>query len=291
MINNEKPTRAFCLLGKENNLMDDMSQIKDGNGVQFVGSKERAEYVRKYYEGLYKRKVDNLMRIEDFLSEDINNNELIEGNKLNEAEQATLEGEVTLEEMSEVLKSSNMHSSSGWDGISYWVIMKFFMGLGPLIVKLANEGFANGELTSTFRTRLIKLIPKKGNAVKVGDWRPITLLCCGYKLISGIVAKRMEKYMQKIIGRSQNGFQRVKNMSSCTLNIMDRISGAWESAEEMGVLCIDFVKAFDSIEHVFIERVMRFFNYGNEICENTYTTPWKNCKGDGGGGGGGLKQG
>ncbi len=206
------------------------------------------------------------MRIEDFLSEEINNNELIEGNKLNEAEQATLEGEVTLEEMSEVLKSSNMHSSSGWDGISYWVIMKFFMGLGPLIVKLANEGFANGELTSTFRTGL-----KKGNAVKVGDWRPITLLCCGYKLISGIVAKRMEKYMQKIIGRSQNGFQRVKNMSSCTLNIMDRISGAWESAEEMGVLCIDFVKAFASIEHVFIERVMRFFNYENRLVRMVMT--------------------
>ncbi len=33
MINNEKTTRAFCLLGKENNLMDDMSQIKEGNGV------------------------------------------------------------------------------------------------------------------------------------------------------------------------------------------------------------------------------------------------------------------
>jgi len=28
LINNEKPTRAFCLLGKENNLLDDMGQIK-----------------------------------------------------------------------------------------------------------------------------------------------------------------------------------------------------------------------------------------------------------------------
>ena len=55
LINNEKPTKAFCLLGKENNLLDDRSQIKDDNGRIFVGKKERGEYVREFYENLYKK--------------------------------------------------------------------------------------------------------------------------------------------------------------------------------------------------------------------------------------------
>ena len=112
-------------------------------------------------------------------------NDWVEGKKLNNEEQALLEGEVTLVELEEALKSSNMQSTSGWDGISYGVIKKFFGILGQLLVKLSNEGFVRGELTSTFRLGLIKLIPKKGNAEKIGDWRPITLLCYGYKLVSG----------------------------------------------------------------------------------------------------------
>ena len=38
-------------------------------------------------------------------------------------------------------------------------------------MKATNEGFANGEMGVTFRTGLIKLIPKKGDATKIGDWR------------------------------------------------------------------------------------------------------------------------
>ena len=45
LANNEKPTKAFCLLGKENNLLDDISQIKDANREEFRGGeKERNIY-------------------------------------------------------------------------------------------------------------------------------------------------------------------------------------------------------------------------------------------------------
>ncbi len=78
------------------------------------------------------------------------------------------------------------------------------------MVKMTRETFDTGELMETFKMGLIKLIPKKGNAHKVGDWRPITLLCCGYKLVSGVVPKRLEKYLMKIIGRAQKGFLKEK---------------------------------------------------------------------------------
>jgi hypothetical protein len=61
------------------------------------------------------------------------------------------------------------------------------------MLRMINETFREGELMNSFKLGLIKLIPKKGDARKVSDWRPITLLCCGYKLISGVVANRLEK--------------------------------------------------------------------------------------------------
>ena len=95
-------------------------------------------------------------------------------------------------------------------------------------------------MSDTFRTGLIKLIPKKGVAEKIGDWRPISLLCCGYKIISGVVAGRLEKYISKPIGRGQKGFLKHKNIGACTINIIDNISKSWEHREKMGVLWVDF---------------------------------------------------
>ena len=271
LVNNEKPTRAFCLLGKETNLLDDMSQIKDKDGNCFADRKAREEYIRKYYQGLYNKKIDNILRIEDFLGDEGMNNDWVGNKKLTEEEKNSLETAVTLEEIKKALETSNLSSTSGWDGISYMVIKKYFTELGPLLVKVTNECMERGELTATFKLGLIKLIPKKGDANKIEDWRPISLLCCGYKLISGVVALRLEKFLDKIIGRAQKGFQRTKNMNSCNLNIMDRIAGAWEHSEEMGVLCIDFVKAFDSVEHEFIRNVLGFFNYGEVFIKMVMT--------------------
>ena len=142
------------------------------------------------------------------------------------------------------------------------VIKKYWEFIGPLLTNCANESFEKGELSPTFRTGLIKIIPKKGDAKRVDDWRPITLLCCGYKLISGVVAGRLETYLKKNIGRGQKGFLNFKNISSCTINIVDNISQSWSTREKMGVLCVDFSKAFDSVEHLFIDNTLAFFRYG-----------------------------
>ncbi len=73
-----------------------------------------------------------------------------------------------------------MKSTSGWDGLSFKVLKKFWGDIKGLTLRMANETFTEGELTETFKMGLIKLIPKKGNPSKVGDWRPITITIDNY---------------------------------------------------------------------------------------------------------------
>jgi hypothetical protein len=260
--NNAKATRAFCRLNKEGGCNDDVTQIRDDNNVVFNNNTERGKYIGGFYSNLFKKKIDNLLAIEDFLSAECCDSEWVREKKLTEQERAGLEGEVTLQELSDALENSNFNSASGWDGLSFKVIRKFWGIVGPLMLKMTRETFLTGELTETFKMGLVKLIPKKGNAHKISDWRPITLLCCGYKLISGVVAKRLEKYLMKIIGRAQKGFLKEKNINTCTLNIMNCISQSWKHFEPMGVLCVDFSKALDSVEHEAVRKILQFFNFG-----------------------------
>ena len=44
------------------------------------------------------------------------------------------------------------------------MIKKFWIFLGPLLRDYANEAIEENTLGTTFRTGLLKIIPKKGNA-------------------------------------------------------------------------------------------------------------------------------
>jgi hypothetical protein len=269
--NNEKATKAFCRLSKEGGVCDDVSQIKNEEGRPFNSDSEREEYIGKFYSNIYKKRLDNLLKIEEFLYSGIEGEGRFEGQKLNDDERNELEQEITMEEVKKALDGSNFESSSGWDGVTFRAIRKYWVLLCEPMLKMIQETFRERELMETFKLGLIKMIPKKGEAIKVGDWRPITLLCCGYKLISGIVANRLGKYLNKMIGRAQKGFMINKNINSCTINVMNSISRAWETRKPTGIMCVDFAKAFNSVEHGMIRGVMKFFGFGLNMTEMVMT--------------------
>jgi hypothetical protein len=90
--NNEKAMGAFCRLSKEGGTNDDVTQIKDNNGQEFKNGKERGIHISGFYSELFKRKLDNLLSIEDFLGGNEINADWVMNKKLNEDEKAGLEG-------------------------------------------------------------------------------------------------------------------------------------------------------------------------------------------------------
>ena len=162
VTNNEKPTAAYCKLGKPTTCDDDLSKIKGKEGESFNSKKDRANHIRDFYGNLYKKRLDRLLSIEDFLTNEITGRDDIRNRKLTEDEKNTLEGNITVAELKKSLDESNLKSSSGWDGISYNVIKKYWNDLDILMERMANESFRIGQLPETFRIGLIKLIPKKG---------------------------------------------------------------------------------------------------------------------------------
>jgi hypothetical protein len=111
--NNEKVTKAFCKLSKEGGLCDDMTQICGGDGKPFNTDEDRQKHVRKFYEKLYKEKLDRLLQVEDFLTNETLDQDWVRRRRLTEEEKMEIEGEVTLAELTESLDASNFHSSSG----------------------------------------------------------------------------------------------------------------------------------------------------------------------------------
>ena len=53
---------------------------------------------------------------------------------------------------------------------------------------------------------MLILIPKKGGAENLGDFRPISLLRGLYKLLAKVLANRLKKVLEKVVSEDQNAF-------------------------------------------------------------------------------------
>ena len=47
------------------------------------------------------------------------------------------------------------------------------------------------------------MLPKKGNLQDMKNWRPISLLCADYRLLSRVLANRLGTVIDQIIDRTQ----------------------------------------------------------------------------------------
>ena len=114
--------------------------------------------------------------------------------KLRDLDKEELEGEITMDECKEVLKSFSSGKSPGEDGFTWEFYNCFFDLLGEDLINCYNAAYKTGEMSISQRRGTITFIPKEdSNLLNLANWRPITLLNLDYKIASKAIAKRIEK--------------------------------------------------------------------------------------------------
>ena len=92
--------------------------------------------------------------------------------------------------------------------------------------------------------------------------RPITLLNCDYEIAAKSIANRVKKVLPKISNNDQTGFLRNRSIGE-NIRIIDSIIKYANAKQIPGLLLfIDFEKAFGNIKWPFIERTLKYFNFG-----------------------------
>ena len=101
---------------------------------------------------------------------------------LRDDEREACEGLLTEKECLEALKYMESEKTSGTDGLPGEFYKVFWKDISSILISALNFAYESGQLSTTQKRGIIKLIPKKdADPSLIKNWRPLTLLNCYYK--------------------------------------------------------------------------------------------------------------
>lgn len=89
------------------------------------------------------------------------------------------------------------------------------------------------------------------------DYRPISLLNSALKLLTKLVANRLQSVISSVIHNDQYGFIKGRTIQYCLAWAYQFLYFYHKSKKEIVILKLDFKKAFDNLEHHVILSMMR----------------------------------
>ena len=177
-----------------------------------------------------------------------------------------MEGELTDNELHYTLfEHMNGSSSPGVDGFTANYLRVFWPDMKDLTRDALNASIGN-NLTQILNSAIFKLLRKGDkNPLLAESYRPISLLSIFYKLASCCITMRIKPVVELLIGKQQKAYITSNNIGSCILNLVNMMNYVNKRRQAALILLIDFKKAFDSIDHTFIDKSLKLFGFGENV--------------------------
>ena len=264
-LEGEIPTKFFCNLEKKNALQKYIPEliVKNGQGLEeHIKTQDEIDIeLTRYYSTLFKKQTTETVggEVDDFIEGEGENKLTIEMSE-------KLEGKLTVEECTRYLKNCRNNASPGSSGFTGAFFKMFWKNLSSFTVNSLNYAYEKGELSVTQRHGVIILLPKGTKDKRyLNNWRAISLLNTTYKILSGTLAERLKPTLPFLINKDQKGFVEGRFIGENIRNCYDVLDYAKTNNKAGLLLCLDYEKAFDSIEHSFIIKAFRYFNFGESF--------------------------
>ena len=150
------------------------------------------------------------------------------------------------------------HSAPGPDGFTYAFYQHFKLILAPLLATVFNLVSTGHTPPITWNETHTILIPKKNqDHTIITNLRPITLSNTDLKLLSTIIAKRLQNInlTNPFIHPDQTGFMARRQITNTILDI-NALFQLPDPPPHSFLLSLDWSKAYDRVSHAWIDHVL-----------------------------------
>jgi exonuclease III len=257
----ERSNKFFLNLNKCRQNQKLIGEIKNGD-QKAKGQEQVSKLVEDFYKELYEKKERSDKFKEDYYQH---------CPKINEEQRQYMDNNLTLKELKEALLTCQ-DSSPGPDGITYGIYKKYWNIVGQTILDSWNYSLITGKMPRSHLESTITLLPKDGkDPMEIKNWRPITLTNCDAKIITKALSIKMAKVLDAIIDPSQTAYVKGRSVADNLRTNFFFKKYCQANNEDSVLISLDAKKAFDSVDHQYIEETLQIYGFGNEFIKTFKT--------------------
>ena len=271
-LEGERCTKFFFKqMEKRSNAKHDMLSVKRvKDGKVLTDQTDILNEVKNFYQNLYSQNLEQSFCGRNSITRDQKSYKQEQvlrklSKTVSHKNKAICEKDITIEEIKKAISTFENNKSPGNDGLTGEFNKTFTETLLNDLQELYTEISNLGEMPDSMRQAVITCIYKKGDIEDITNWRPISLLNYDYKILSKVIANRMQTSLNDIIGTEQTAAIRGGTIIENLQLNRDIISYANINNLEASIITLDQEKTFDRVDRQFLIKALRKFGYGPKL--------------------------
>ena len=203
----------------------------DSNGVRLTSFGDIQKHIVKFYKNLYTIKDCDTDKQNYFLS--------FLSNELSDTDRELLSSPLSIPEINKIIRTMVSNKTPGIDGFPVELYEENWEIICNDLLTMLNTVLDTGRLGDSQRQAIITLIPKCNNTTSINNYRPISLLCVDYKILSKVLSERMKKVLHKVIHSKQFCCIPGRSINQCNMELRDVFHFANDLDLELAVVNLD----------------------------------------------------
>ena len=184
--------------------------------------------------------------------------------KINYEENENLIKQITFTELKTAIFRMENRKSPGIDDLAIEFYKSQYEIIKNDILKLYNSILLkNKDLSHSMNQAIITLLPKNNEKDLLKNWRPISLLCVDYKILTKIISNRLKPTLDITISKEQTWGIPNRSIFSNLFTIRELIHHSTKKDIKTYIVSTDQEKAFDKFDRDFLYKIMEKLGYSN----------------------------
>lgn len=123
-----------------------------------------------------------------------------------------LEAQFSVEEIKGTVWACGSERASGPDGFTFKFIKSFWDVVSSDAIKFVQHFERHGTIANGCNSSYITLVPKCKDPMSLGEFRPISLIGCMYKIVAKLLANRIKKLIGSVVDEVQSTYVEGRNI-------------------------------------------------------------------------------
>lgn len=252
-----RASRLLALRLKKQQSSNIVQKLKSGS-LTLTRPDEISNSFAEFYKILYKNA--------DTCTDNEELNTFLENIKLTELSGTAseqLDRPITAEEVLQVISTLKNNKSPGPDGYINEFYKIFQETVAPLLLNAYHHALKCGNMAPSWREATIIVIHKEGkDPTKCESYRPISLLNTDMRILTAILARRVNKIIIDIIHPDQTGFITGRYYGDNIRRLLNIMSHPTVKKQQAMLLSLDAQKAFDRVSWQYLIQTLKKFKFG-----------------------------